>query len=148
VSRIMWVCFGCKTESYGPDFQLFPPRWYGGSKNRENWTEYFSTVLTGNYRKCTTNCVGLFGLPNVVIRVQLSTLVAPVVPGPGKLVKIRPRHFFPLLIRNDKNCIPKSVGTFWALNRVIWAPFSNVPAPVVPRPEKSSKFDRNIIQPY
>jgi len=41
VSRILWVCFGCKTESYGPDFQLFPPRSYRGPKSRQNSNELF-----------------------------------------------------------------------------------------------------------
>jgi len=114
-------------------------------KTRPN---YFSTVLTGNYTICTTNCVGLFGLRNIVIRVRLSTLAAPLVPSPGKLVKIRPTHSFPLLMRNDKNCIPKSVGTFWALNRVIWDPFSTFPAPLCPDPKSHLNLTETFFLPY
>jgi len=65
----------------------------------------------------------MFQVPNVVIKAQFSTLTALLVPWPRKVVKIRPKHFFVVLIENDKNCTPKSVGMFRALNRVIWPRF-------------------------
>jgi len=39
----------------------------GPEKNVKIRLNYFSTLLTGNDRDCTTNCVGMFRVPNVVI---------------------------------------------------------------------------------
>jgi len=85
---------------------------------------YLSIVLTGNERNCATNCIGMFQAPNILIQAKFSTLGAPVMPGLGKVVKIQPKHFFVVLIGNDKICTPKSVGMFRALNRVIGAVFN------------------------
>jgi len=136
----MWVCFGCKTESYGLDFQLSPLRWYRAPENvvkiRPN---YFSTVLTGNDRNWTRNHVGMFRVPNVVIWAWFSTLATPVVPGPEKVVKILSKHFFAILIGNDKNCTAKSVVCLGAIPSHL-ALFLTFPAPVVPVPEKVVKI--------
>jgi len=91
----------------------------------KTWQNYFSIVLTGNDRNCTTNCVDKFRVRNIVIYARFSTLVVPVVARPGKVVKIRLKHFFAVPMRNDTNCIPKSVGMFQALNRVIYTPIFN-----------------------
>jgi len=106
-------------------------------KTRSN---YFSTILTGNDRNCTTKCVIMFGVPNVVIWVRFQLWLCRLVPGPGKVVKIRPKHFFVVLMRNDKNCTPKSVSLFRALNRLICVPFSTFHCPIVPGPEKVVKI--------
>ena len=105
--RIMWVFFWCKTESYGPDFQPFRPGGTEAQKVIKTRPNYFSTVLTGNDRNCTTNCVCMLRVPNVVIWVRFSTLAAQVVLGPRKGLKIRPKHFFSVLMRNEKNCVSK-----------------------------------------
>jgi len=70
---------------------------------------------------------------------QLSLLRACLgVPGPGKVVKIRPKRYLAVLMGNDKNWTQKkSVGMFQELNRVILGLFSTFPALVVPGPEKS-----------
>jgi len=83
-------------------------------------SNYLSTVLTENDRNCTRNCVGTLVVPNVLIWAWFSTLAAPVVTEPRKVIKIWSKHFFAILMENDENCTPKSVGMFRALNRVIW----------------------------
>jgi len=112
----------------------------GARKVGKSRPNYFLTVPTGNDRNCTTNCVGMFGVPNIIISVRFSTLAGPAVPSPEKVVKIRSKHFFVVLTGNDKNCTLKSVGTFRALNRFIWTPFSTFPSPLCSGPEKVVKF--------
>jgi len=69
----------------------------------------FSTVLTGNDKNNTTNCVGMFRVHNRVILARFSTLPAPMVLGPEKVVKIRPKHFSVVLKANDKKCTSNCV---------------------------------------
>jgi len=57
----------------------------------------------------------------------------------GKVVKTWLKHFLIVLMRNDKNCTPKSVGMFPERNRVFWAQFSTLQAVVVPGPGKVVK---------
>ena len=102
--------------------------------------KHFSTVLTGNDKKCTTNCVSMFRVPNVIICIWFSTLARAVVSGLEKVVKIRPKHFLVVLIGRDKNCTSQSVSMFRPLNRVIWDRFSTLPAPVDPGPGKVVKI--------
>ena len=90
--------------------------------------KHFSVVLMGNDRNCTLNRVCIFRVQNHVIQTQFSTLLALVVFGLGKVVKIRPKHFSVVLTRNGKNCTPNRVGTFRVQNRVIRAWFSTLPA--------------------
>jgi len=61
----------------------------------------------------------MFWVQNRVRRARFSALPTPVVPGPGKVVEIRPKHFFVVILGNDKNCTTINVGMFRALNRVI-----------------------------
>jgi len=89
-----------------------------------------------------------FSCQKWVIQTRFSTLTAPVVLEPEKVVKIRPKHFQPYWSQNDKNCVPNKVGMFLVQNWVIHARFSTFPTPVVPSPEKSSKLNRIIFQPY
>jgi len=102
--------------------------------------KHFSSVLTGNDKNWTTNCVSMFQVPNIVILTRFSTLVAPVVPGLEKVGKIRPKHFVLVLIGSDKNCTSKSVSMFWPLNRAIWDRFSTLPIPVDRGPGKVVKI--------
>jgi len=75
-----------------------------------------------------------------------------VVSGPGKVVKIGPKHFSVVLMRNEKKCNPNIGGMFRVQNRVIRTRFSTLPAPGLfrwcPNLEKLSKLDRNIFQLY
>ena len=57
-----------------------------------------------------------------------------------KVVKTRTKLFSTVLMRNDKNCTPKSVGMFRMQNRVFQAQFSTFPAAVVPGPGKLVKI--------
>lgn len=75
-----------------------------------------------------------------VIQTQFSILSTLVVPGPEKLVKMRPEHFSVVLTRNDKKCTSSSVGMFRLPNRVKRARFSKLPALVVSAPEKVVKI--------
>jgi len=54
----------------------------------------------------------MFHVQNPVFRARFSTLPATVVPGHGKVVKIRPKHFSTVLIKNDMNCTTNYVGMF------------------------------------
>jgi len=49
-----------------------------------------------------------------VIQVWFSTLPAQLLFRPGKVVKIRLKKFSAILMRNDKNYSPNSVGMFWS----------------------------------
>ena len=66
-----------------------------------------------------------------------------VVPRPGKVFEIGPKHCLAVLMGNDKIAPQKIVGMFRAVNRVIWGLFATFPIPVVLGPERSSKLDRN-----
>jgi len=74
-----------------------------------------------------------------------STLATPVMPDPGNVVKIRPKHFLAILMGNDENCSPKSEGMFRVANVVILAQFSTLVAPVVLGAQKSSQ---NLTEPF
>jgi len=65
-SLIMWICFGWKTESDGPDFQLFPPRWYRGLKSQQNSTELFFNRTDGlqNYGFFFSKKIEIFEIQN------------------------------------------------------------------------------------
>jgi len=82
----------------------------------------------------------MFRALNRVIQNRFSTLPAPVLPGLGTIVKIRPKHFLAVLIGNDKNCILNNIDMFRVQNRVIEARFSTLPAPVIPEPQKGDKI--------
>jgi len=108
----MWVCFGCKTESYSPVFQLFLHRWKRGPEklskfDRITFQPYWRN---GNHKNCNPKSVGVFWALNRVIWVPVSTFYAPVVLGPETFVKICPRLFLPVWIKNGKKCIPNSLG--------------------------------------
>jgi len=68
-----------------------------------------------------------------------------VVPVPGKVVKIRPKHFSTVLTGNDKNNTTNYVGMFRVQNRVIWARFSTLPTLVVLVPEKVIKIQPKLF---
>ena len=87
-------------------------------------------------------------VPNVVINAQFSTFAAPMVLRPDKVVKIRPKHFFAVLIGNDKNLSPKTVGMFLLLNRVIWPYFQLFLFRWFLGPKKSWNFFRDRFYPY
>jgi len=140
-SQIVWVSFQCKTKSNGSGFQLCLLWWYRGpGKVIKIQPKHLLTVLTGNDKSCTTNCVSMFRVPNVVIWTPFSTLVAPVVPGLEKVVKIGPKHFSVIPMGRDKNCVPNSVGNIRVQNQVIQARFSTLPVPMVARPGKVVKI--------
>jgi len=110
-------------------------------------SNYLSTLLIENDRNCTINCMGTLVVPNVLIWARFSTLAVPVMIGPRKVIKIRPKHFFAILMGNDNNCSPKSVGMFRALNRVIWVPISTFHTPVVLGPETIVKICPRLFLP-
>lgn len=70
----------------------------------------------------------------------VSSRPAPVVPGPGKVIKIRPKHFLVVLTKNRKKHAPNSVGTFQMQNCVIRARISTLLASLVPGPKKVVKI--------
>ena len=70
----------------------------------------------------------MFWVQNRVFRAWFSTLPTTVVPGPGKVVKIRSKHFSIVLTENDMNCTTNYVGMFRVQNWVIWARFSTLAA--------------------
>ena len=76
----------------------------------------FFFVLMGNDKNCPLQSVGMFQALNRVFQTRFSALLAPVVPGVGKFVKIRRKHFSAVLIRNDKNCFLNNVGIFQVQN--------------------------------
>ena len=105
--------------------------------------ECVSAVMMENYKNCIQIvwvCFGCKTLSSLYWWAQLSTFPVPVVPRPEKVVKIWWKHFSTVLARKDKNCTPKSVGMFQALNRVICSPFLTFPTSVVLRPEKVVKI--------
>jgi len=65
--------------------------------------------------------VGIFRVQTGVIWAPFSALHAPSALGGDKVVNIQLKHFLAVLMANDKNCIPNSVGIFWVQNRVILA---------------------------
>jgi len=140
VSKKVLVCFGCKTESYRPRFQLCLLRGYRGPEKslkfgRNIFEPYWQEMI-----RTAPPTMGMFLVPNVFILARFSTLVTPVVPEPGKVFKIRPKHFLAIPMGNDKNCIPKSVGMFRVPNIVILTRFSTLVAPVVLGPWKVVKI--------
>jgi len=136
--------FWCKTKSSALDLQLCLLRDCSGLPEPRKVVKirpkFFSNVLTWNDKNCTPNNVDMFHVENRVIQARFSTLAAPVVPGPGKVIKIRPKHFSVVLMENDKNCTQNSVGMFRVENRIHRARFSNLPTPVVLAPGKVSKI--------
>jgi len=106
----------------------------------EIWPKHFSTILTGNDKNCTANHVGIFQVPNQVIRAQFSNLFTTVMLRHEKVVKIWLKHFPAALIGNDKSCTPNNVCMFRVQNQVIRNRFSNLTAPVVLRPKKVVKI--------
>jgi len=72
----------------------------------------------------------MFRVHNLVFWVRFSTLPGPVVPGHGKVVKIRLKHFSTILIENDMNCTTNYVSMFRVQNGIIRARLSTLPAPV------------------
>jgi len=61
----------------------------------------------------------MFRVQNLVIRTYFSTLIAPVVFGLEKVVKIQLKHFSAVLTRNYRNCTLTRVGIFRVQNQVI-----------------------------
>jgi len=55
---------------------------------------------------------GMFRVQNRVFRARFSTLPAAVVPGPGKVFHIRPKHFSTVLTENVVNITTNYVGMF------------------------------------
>jgi len=96
--QIVWVCLWYKTKSLGPNFQLsLLGACSDGVRARKfckNLTETFSVVLAGNDKNCTSNSVGMSRVQNWVIWAPFPTLPTSVVSRLGKVVKIRPKHFF------------------------------------------------------
>jgi len=118
-------------------------------KVSKSQVKHFSTVLTRNDTSCDTNCVGIFRVQTGVIWAPFSALHAPSALGGDKVVNIQLKHFLAVLMANDKNCIPNSVGIFWVQNRVILARLWTYAALGIYKClKKSSKFDWNIFQPY
>ena len=148
----MWVCFGCKTESSGPGFQLYLLQQGSGPKksskfDQKSFQQHWRQTITTASQTVWYVSGAKPGHPDPVINLACSGRVL-MVPGPRKVVKIGPKHCLVVLMKNDKNCTPRSVGMFRALRRVIWALFSTFPAPVVPGPKKSSKLDQNSSQQH
>jgi len=152
----VWVCFGCKIESCEPSFQLCllmsVPLLSRPGKVFKIQSKYFSTVLMIHDKNCIIKSVGMFRVQNRVIRAWFSTSPAPVVCGPEKVIKSRPKHFSSILTGNDKNCTPNSVTVFRVQNRVIRTKFSTLLAKGLlrwcPASERSSKFYWNIFKSY
>ena len=96
--QIVWVWLWYKTKSSRPSFQLsLLGACSGGVRARKfckNLTEIFLVVLAENDKNCTSNSVGMSRVQNWVIRALFPTLLTSVVSGLGKVVKIRPKHFF------------------------------------------------------
>jgi len=73
-------------------------------KNCQNLTKTVFSSTNENDKNYTPNSVGMFWVQNRVIRARFSTLRAPMVPGPGKDVKSRLKHFSTVVTENHKNC--------------------------------------------
>jgi len=87
----------------------------GGARTQnvaKNRAKHFSTVLRRNDKNSTPKSVGMFRVQNRVLRAQFSTLPAAVVPGLGKVVKIRLKQFSTVLTENDMNITTNYVGMF------------------------------------
>jgi len=69
-----------------------------------------------------------------------------VVFGPGKVIKIRIKHFSAVLTGNDKNYTPNSVSVFRVQNQVIVLGFKILLLWWFLGPKKSSKYDQNIFR--
>jgi len=108
--QTMWVCFRSKTKSPGPGFQLYLLKWGSWPKKSSKLDEnnfqlhWWQTIRTPQtvwvcYR-CKTGSTG-----------QVINLAffgpALMVPWPGKVVEIGPKHSLAVLMGNDKNCTPK-----------------------------------------
>ena len=112
-SQIESVYFGCQNWVIWARFPTFPARvWPRPEKVIKIQSKQFLVVPMGNDKKCTPKSVPMFRALNRVIWAPFLTFPAPVVLEPKKVVKIRPKHFFAILIGNDKNCTQKSVGMF------------------------------------
>ena len=119
---------------------------FGGTEARKSCQN--QNKLFFNHKNCATNCLSMFRVPNGVNWGQFSTLAATVLPVPGKVVKIWPKHFFAVVIGHDKNCIPKSGSMFRSLNRVIWPHFQLFLLRWCLGPTKSWKLVRDRFYPY
>jgi len=73
-------------------------------------SKYVSVVLARNDKTCTPNNMGMFRVPNQIIRARFSSLLASVVPGPEKVMKIRQKHYSVVPMGNNKNGTTNSVG--------------------------------------
>ena len=107
------------------------------------WLKYFSVVLTENDNNCRPNNAHMFRVQNWAIGAWFSTLLALVVFGPRKVVKIQQISFSAILTRNDKNCTPNIVVYF---ESKLSHPSPNFnfacsgPSLVVSRPENIAKI--------
>jgi len=145
--QIVWVSFKCKTESSGPDFQLCLLRWYPGAQKSSKYDRnifqpyWWETIRTAPQRVWVC-----FGCKTESFDPDFSSLPTPIIPGTGKDVKIRSKRFSSVLMENDMKCAPYSVSMFLVQNRATLTAPGLLQRYLVL--EKSSKFDRNVIQPY
>jgi len=93
-----------------------------------------------NEKKYVQNSVGIFRVPKPSHPGSIFNFVYSNGGQARKRCQNSTETFLIVLTWNDKNCTPKSVGMFRVQNRVIWARFSTLPAPVVLELEKVVKI--------
>jgi len=143
----MYVCFGCKTTSFG--FHVFLLWCVLGleksSKFERNIVPPYSRETITIAPQTLWVCFGCkIELSRLDVHFPCSRHVL-VVSGPEKVIKTRLKHFSVVLMENGKNCTLIIVGMFQVQNGVIRARFSTSPTPGLFRwcldREESSKLD-------
>jgi len=97
-------------------------------------------VLMGNDNNCTRKSVGMFRALNHFAPGPIFNFACSCVPGLGKVVKIRSKHFSTILTKNNNNCTTNYIGMFRVQNWVVRVWISTLPAPVGLVPEKVVKI--------
>jgi len=97
---IIWVRFSTLAGPLG---------W--AQKSRQNLTEtFFCPTNAKRYELHPKKFEFVSSAKPTLICVPFSTFHGPVVPGLEKVIKISPRPFLPVRIKNYKKCVPNSVG--------------------------------------
>ena len=112
----MGIFSGAKPSHSGPVFNF-------GCSGGQNFTKIFFNSKDGNNHKCVPNSDRIFRVKSQVTRDRFLTFPAPMVIGVVKVVKIRLKYFSAILMENDNNSTPNSVGMFRVQNQIVWLCF-------------------------
>jgi len=155
----VWVCFGCKTDSFVPDFQPFRLCCFPGleTSSKFDWN-IFQPYCWEPIRSAPQTLWVCFrckmessGIAFQLRKMDFQLFLLWCFPDPQNSLKFD-RNIFQSCWRETVRTHPKHCGYVWVQNGVIRGRFSTSPARGLfrwcPDLEKSLKFDQNIFQPY